>query len=59
MTLLAILGVLALALVLIVPLIERHAPPTSAETQQRISRWILPLVAVALVLGLLRQCGTV
>lgn len=57
MTLLLILSGLLLALIVLLPLIERYAPQPSPETQNRLSRWILPLVALGLVLAMLRQCG--
>mgnify|MGYP007051586100 CR=1 FL=1 len=59
MTLMLILGGLFLALLVVIPLIERYAPQPSAETQNKLSRWILPLVAVGLVLAMLRQCGAI
>ncbi|MDF1693896.1 MAG: hypothetical protein P1U47_16080 [Zhongshania sp.] len=53
-TLLSLLAVLFIALIIIVPLLERFAPKANAEQQAKISRWILPLVGVALVLGLIK-----
>ncbi len=49
--LLAIFGGLAL----IVLILERFARPMEPERVQRLSRWIYPLVGVALVLALLRH----
>jgi len=48
-----ILGVLFLALIILVPLIERFGPRMSNEEQSKLSRYILPLLAVGLVLQLL------
>ncbi|GAB3379544.1 hypothetical protein NCG89_16105 [Spongiibacter taiwanensis] len=59
MTLMLILSGLFLALLVVIPLIERYAPQPSTETQNKLSRWILPLVAVGLVLAMLRQCGAI
>ncbi|AKH69169.1 hypothetical protein IMCC21906_01491 [Spongiibacter sp. IMCC21906] len=56
MNLLIIIAVLMVALLVIVPLIEKYSPQPSPETQQRMSRWILPLVGLGLVLALARQC---
>lgn len=58
MTLLTILGILLVALAVTIPLLERFSPRLSPQTQQRMSRWILPLVALGLVMALLRQCTT-
>ena len=54
-TLLNILALLFLALFVLIPLIERFAPRASPEQQQRISRWILPLVAIGLVAALIKH----
>lgn len=54
MTIFIILGVLFLALIIIVPLIERSKTRISQQDISKISRWILPLVMIALVLQLIR-----
>ncbi len=54
-TLFTIIGLLFLSLWLLIPLIEKHAPQASPEQQQRLSRWILPLVALGIVIALLRE----
>ena len=53
MTLLKILGLLLLALLILVPLIERFGPRPDAEATARLSRWILPLVMLLAVAQLL------
>jgi carbon starvation protein CstA len=46
-----ILGVLFLALVIIIPLVEKSNVRMSDETTAKISRWIWPLLIVLIVLG--------
>ncbi|MFL0800707.1 MAG: hypothetical protein K6L80_09690 [Agarilytica sp.] len=53
MVVLTILGVLFLALIILVPLMERFAKPMKDDEVSRISRWILPLVALLLVIQLI------
>jgi len=53
MTLFKILGLLAIALVVIIPLLERYAPQPGEAKVRRISRWILPLCASLILLQLL------
>ncbi|MBD2858224.1 hypothetical protein IB286_04320 [Spongiibacter sp. KMU-158] len=55
MNLLIILGLLFLSLFLIIPLLEKRAPQLSSEQQQRLSRWILPLVGLSLVIALFKH----
>ncbi|NKI17650.1 hypothetical protein HCU74_09480 [Spongiibacter sp. KMU-166] len=55
MALITILGFLALSLIVLIPLIERFSPQMSAEKQQSISRWILPLVGVSIVIALFKH----
>lgn len=54
-TLLTILAVLFLGLIIIVPLVEKYAPKGEARDYSRITRWIIPLMALFLVLQLLRH----
>lgn len=54
-TLLTILAVLFLGLIIVVPLIEKYAPKGDSRDYSRISRWILPLVALLIVLQLFRH----
>lgn len=54
MTVLIILGVLFLSLIIIVPLIEKSNMRVSDEQAAKISRWIWPLMAVALIAGMLK-----
>lgn len=53
MVVLTILGVLFLALVILVPLMERFAKPMKDEEVSKIARWVLPLVALLLVVQLI------
>lgn len=55
MEVLILLGVLFLALIVIVPLIERSKMRISAQAAGKLSRWIWPLVMIALVLQLIRM----
>ncbi len=48
-----ILAVLFLALIVIVPLVERFGPRMSDENIGKLSRWVMPLVALLLVMQLL------
>ena len=49
-----ILGALFLALVIIVPLVERFGKRHSDEELSKLTRYIFPLIGVLLVLQLLR-----
>lgn len=53
MTLFWILGALFLALIIIIPIIERFGPKVSNENTNKMARYILPLVAILLILQLL------
>lgn len=50
-----ILGGLFIALIVIVPLIEKHGRRFSSEEMSKMSRWIWPLVAIMLILQLVRM----
>ncbi len=52
MVVLSILGVLFLALIILVPLMERFGKPMKDQELGKISRWILPLVALMLIVQL-------
>ena len=54
-TLFIILVVLFAALFVLVPLLEKHASKGDAINESRISRWIIPLMAGVLILGILRH----
>ncbi|MCK7545519.1 hypothetical protein MLC59_15235 [Marinobacter bryozoorum] len=54
-TLFIILVVLFAALFILVPLLEKHASKGDAINESRISRWIIPLMAAVLILGILRH----
>lgn len=54
-TLLTILAVLFLALIVIVPLVEKYAPKGESRDYSKITKWIIPLIALFLVLQLLRH----
>lgn len=51
MTVFIILGVLFLALVIIIPLVEKSNVRMSDETTAKISRWIWPLMIILIALG--------
>lgn len=53
MTLLLILLAIAAGVALLVLLGERHFRPLSPRQQQRLQRWLWPLVGASLVLALL------
>jgi hypothetical protein len=53
--LITILAVLFIALMVLVPMIERFGPRPSSEQQVKIRRWILPLVGLSLALALLKS----
>jgi hypothetical protein len=52
MTVLIILAVLFIALVVIVPLIERSNFRMSSEQMGKMGRWILPLLVIMVVIQL-------
>lgn len=54
-TLLTILAVLFLGLIIIVPLIEKYAPKGETRDYSHITRWIIPLMALLIVLQLVRH----
>ncbi|MBQ0758966.1 MAG: hypothetical protein KBT72_04840 [Zhongshania sp.] len=53
--LLTILAFLFIALIVLVPLIEKFGPRPSPEQQSKIRRWILPLVGLSLILALFKS----
>ncbi|KEF31308.1 hypothetical protein D777_01657 [Marinobacter nitratireducens] len=53
-TLLTILAVLFIALIIIIPLVEKYAPKGEPRDYGNIARWIIPLMMVILVLQLVR-----
>ncbi|MDK8463508.1 hypothetical protein [Marinobacter sp. SS13-12] len=54
-TLLTILAVLFLALIIIVPLVEKYAPKDETRDYSNITRWFIPLMALVIVLQLIRH----
>jgi uncharacterized membrane protein len=52
MTVLIILGVLFIALVIMVPLIERSKFRMSNEQMGKLGRWILPLLVIMVIIQL-------
>jgi hypothetical protein len=52
LTVLIILGVLLVALLVVVPLLERSSFRISSEQTAKMSRWILPLLVVMIVVQL-------
>ncbi len=55
MNIFAILAFIVVGLFIIIKLTEGTSKETSDAMQQRYGRWILPLVAVSLVLALLKE----
>ena len=53
MEVLITLGVLFLALIIVVPLIERSNMRISSETASKVARWIWPLIMLSLVIQLI------
>ncbi|WP_166263475.1 hypothetical protein [Marinobacter caseinilyticus] len=53
-TLLIILGVLFLALVILIPLIEKYAPKGEPRDISKLSRFVFPLLALLIVLQMIR-----
>lgn len=54
MNVFVILGVLFLALIIIIPLIEKSNMRVSAETTNKMSKLIIPLIAIMLGIGLFK-----
>ncbi len=52
MSVFVILGVLFLAMVILIPLLEKSGKRMSDETTAKVSRWIFPLLIVAILVGL-------
>lgn len=50
MNVLILLGVLFLALIIIVPLVEKSGLRVSSETSSKLARIILPLVAIMIII---------
>lgn len=55
MNVFVILGLLFVALIVIVPLIEKYGKRHSPEEISKISRWIWPLVMIILVAQLIKM----
>lgn len=51
MNVLIIIGVLFIALIVIIPMIEKSNMRMSDESASKIQRWIFPLILVALLLS--------
>ncbi len=49
-----ILGVLFLALIILIPLLEKSNMRVSEETTAKISKWVWPLMGVILVIGMFK-----
>ncbi len=54
MTVLIILGVLFASLVIIIPFIEKSSMRVSDEQAAKLSKWIWPLMGIALVAAMLK-----
>jgi hypothetical protein len=55
LALLKILGVLALALAVLLPVLQRVGKPLEAGRRQALSRWLMILMAVLALLGAARH----
>ncbi len=53
-TLLIILAVLFLALIIILPLVEKYAPKDDGSSYGNLTRFIFPLVALLIVVQMIR-----
>lgn len=53
-TLFIILVVLFAALFIIIPFLEKHASKGDAIDDRKISRWIIPLMALVMILAIAR-----
>ena len=53
MNLLTILAILGIALLVIIPILEKHGRSYTPEETRKLSKWILPMVALLLVLQIL------
>jgi len=53
MSLFKILSLLAVALLVLIPLIERYGPRPDEAKLRNINRWVIPLVACLILLQLL------
>jgi cadmium resistance protein CadD (predicted permease) len=54
LNLLLILVLLFAVLAILLPLLEKRGKEMSPEQMQRMSRWLIPLIAIALVLQAIR-----
>ncbi len=50
-----ILGVLFLALIILIPLLEKSNMRVSEETTAKISRWIWPLMGLVLIASMIKM----
>lgn len=55
MNLVIIIGILFLALIILVPLIEKSNMRVSEESTAKISRWIYPLLIISVIAVLLKN----
>lgn len=55
LNLISVLAVLFLALFIIVALLEKYAPRQSSEEVGKLSRFIIPLIALVIVLQAIRH----
>lgn len=55
MNLVIIIGILFLALIILVPLIEKSNMRVSEESSAKISRWIYPLLIISVIAVLLKN----
>ena len=52
MAILGILAVLFIALIVIVPMLEKSSMRISPETQAKFMKWVIPLIVILLVIQL-------
>lgn len=52
MTVVIILAVLFIALIVIVPMLEKSSVRISPETQAKFAKWIIPLIVIVLLIQL-------
>lgn len=53
MSVFVILGVLFLTLVVLIPLLEKSGKRMSDESTAKLSKWIFPLLCIAILAGLM------
>lgn len=57
MNVLIVLGVLFLALIIIVPLVERFGKPAEEEQMQSYGKWMMIAMSILMVASTVKYCG--